>query len=509
MGVVMKELTEKELYDAALTLAKHLEFNSLLSEVRALLTQYAPLEKVVLAGFSPSVSMMTIISVADRDGVRDIGGKLHVPGEAAKALSGMGAPVSMLKRASGSGAARLMIERGLLAGDSSLVLMRMIMGKSTIGLMFCTADPGREFDREHGKLFADLRPALSLAIGNCLQYRTILTRHQRLKEDVDFFAGLHSEPSGSEVVGAGMGLGRVMQEVRRFAALDDHVAIEGGLGSGRTFIARKVHGLSARQDRPFVEINCHQIPQGQMQEQLFGSDDPAVSQHQGLKKGLLLRANGGTVCLKGISRIPEDVQRMMSELISGKEIRYIEKKERIKCDVRFITIIDRESDCETLLFETLASAIIPIPALKDRREDIPRLAAYFIEQACRKINRSPDLELDKESLAACMSYEWPGNVRELENLIERGVLLAEGGSVELKELLPKMDAIPPTADADDTDFNLDRIISNHIVRALNHTGGKVGGADGAAELMGINPSTLRKRMRKLKIPFGRKTRYGR
>ena len=504
----MKQLTEKELYNAALTLGKHLEFNSLLNEARALLKQYSPLEKVVLAGYSPAVSIMTIIAVADRDGVRDIGGKLNVPGDAAKALSGMGAPVSMLRRASGSGAARLIIERGLLAGDSSLVLMRMVMGKSTIGLLFCTADPGKEFDREHGKLFADLRPGLSMAIGNCLQHRTVLTRHQRLKEDVDFFAGLHSETTGSEVVGAGMGLGRVMQEVRRFAALDDHVAIEGGLGSGRTFIARKVHGLSARQDRPFVEINCHQIPQGQMQEQLFGSDDPAVSHHVGLKKGLLSRAHGGTVCLKGVSRIPENVQKKLGELIASKEIRYIEKKERIKCDVRFITVIDREIDGESPLFETLASAIITIPALKDRREDIPRLAGYFIEQACRRLNRPAVLELGKESLAACMSYEWPGNVRELENLIERGVLLAEDGRVELEELLPKVESVS-LVDDDDTDFNLDRLISNHIVRVLSHAGGKVGGADGAAELMGINPSTLRKRMRKLKIPFGRKTRYGR
>ena len=501
-------MTDNELYQAALTLGKHLEFSSFLNESRLLMQQHSPLEKVIMAGFSPGNGVMTIISMADREGPHDIGGKLSVPAEVGKTLSGMGAPVSMLTRASASVPAKLLIERGLLAGDASLIMMRIIMGKNTIGLLFCTAEPGKEFSRAHGALFAELRPIFALGIGNCLQHRTVLSRHQRLKEDVNYFTTLQCDRMSSEVIGAGMGLRGVMQEVRRLAPVDDHICVSGEQGCGRNFIAREIHTLSARQDKAFVEINCNRIPEKQLEEQLFGEDHAFTGSHSGYKKGLLLRGSGGTVYLQGIEAMSEKVRARLEKVITSKEIIHKERKERIKCDVRFITLIDSEDDRQSPLYKTLASTVIRIPSLRDRKEDILRLAVYFSEQACRKLNRLPVLELDKESLECCLNYDWPGNVRELENIIERGVLLAVDDKIRLTDLLPGDAVMSGKGEGAEADLNLDNMIARHIIRAMQQTQGKVGGADGAAHLMGINPSTLRKRMRKLKIPFGRKTHYG-
>ena len=503
----MTVITDKELYGAALKLGKHLEFSSFLKESRLLMREYAPLEKVLLAGFSPVTSMMTIISIADREGVHEIGGKLKVPADAAKTLGGMGPPVSMLKRASGSVPAKLLIEKGLLAGDRSLIIMRMIMRKNTIGLLFCTTEPGKEFAREHGAVIAELRPLFSLGIGNCLLHKTVITRHQRLKEDVDYFSNLQINQVNREVVGASMGLNLVMQDVRRLAPTDSHIGIAGEQGSGRSFIARKIHGLSTRQGKPFIEINCHQIPEKQLEERLIGSACLSAGYSGGYKKGLLLQAAGGTVYLQGIGLIPAELQEKLSKIIKKKEIIDKEKKERFACDVRFITFFDSEQERAMLLGETLGSIVIEIPPLRDRKEDIPRLAAYFSEQACRKMNRLPILEIENESIERCLSYDWPGNVRELENIIERGVLLAGDDHIVLTGLLPNNGVQTDAEEMQGGDLNLDRLVIHHIIKALKHTGGKVGGPDGAAALLGINPSTLRKRMRKLKIPFGRKTSY--
>lgn len=506
----MDLLTDGSLYQLSLKLCRYLEFGPLIKESRVFLQQHTPVEKMVLVSFYPGNGLFSTIVIADQEGVRDIPERIKASPEISKSLSSMGAPVSLLKRASGSMAAKLMIERGLFTGDSSLIIMRMVMGRNMVGLLFCTAETGKEFIREHGTLFAGIRQVLSQAFGNCFNHRNVWTRYQRLTEEVEHLQKRRSESVESELIGSDMGLQTVMAEVRKAAGADNHIALYGESGSGRAFIAETIHSLSSRQGRPFTIVNVDQLPGRQLNDILFGSSSGRdESTHS--DKGLLSRSSGGSVLIRGAQRLPEDIQKILVGAARNGEVFRPQSGELIKTDIRFVLVHGPADQEKNALVDDVCTHHISIPPLRHRLEDIPRLANYFLERSCRKLNRQHLLEIEKDCLNKCLEYQWPGNVRELELAVERAVLLAPEKQRTIKELLPlfqETDMAGALFQPED-DLNLDNLVANHIVKVLHHTKGKVGGAEGAAQLLGINPSTLRKRMRKLNVPFGRKAHYHR
>ncbi len=501
----MKTLTDNDLYQASLVLGRQLAVDGFLEESRKVLRAYLPIEQIVLTVFSPASGMMTVVSWSGKEGAADSGMKFKVSPDMAGTLTGLGMPISVLSRASASPVARLLVARRLIPGDASIIVSRMIVGKDGIGLLFCTAESGTAFQKKDGVLFTELRSVLSMAIANCLQYRDAYARYRRMKEVVAY--GTNSaEQLRSEIIGADMGLSRVMQEVRTAAVTDEHICVTGEQGVGRTFIATHIHALSSRQKKPFLEVNCNLIPFSQLEERLFGED--LLSACGKYDNGLLFSAAGGTIYLKGAVLLKGALLWRLFRAITEKELVWEKRKERVRWDVRFIIQSDSGSVPVAALAQELSTPVISIPPLRERKEDLGRLITSFTERACRRMNRLPLLEVGRESIDACLAYDWPGNVRELKNVIERGVMLAGGGSVDLAILLPSGREYRDDSDMDADDYNLDMVVSRHIVRVLNFTSGQVGGEGGAAALMGVNPSTLRKRMRKLKIPFGRKTCYG-
>lgn len=503
----MEVLEDLFLYQAALTLCKHLYVDSFLADSRQLLQQHSPIDKLVFTRFHLDTSILEVISIADRVSVRNVSVKINVSAEIVKKITQIGPPIQVARRSSALLQAKLLTRRGILSGDASVAIIRLVTDSGLVCLLFCTSQPGQEITREHGPLLTGFRPIFTVAAENCLKARNLLLKHEKLQEDIVFLSSFQHDHIGTEVVGSDMGLKLVMAEVRSIAASNEHVSMSGEQGVGKKFIAQIIHQLSARQNRPFIEINCHGTSESQLEKLFFGNETHMVRQLEEKDKGMLARAAGGTVYLKGAERMSGKLQKRVQEVIRNKILIRCHGQQRTRCDIRFVMLLNSNVRADNLLLEDLAVNVIQIPPLRDRKEDIARLAAYFADQACHKLNKKAGMTFDRDSLMQCQTYDWPGNVSELRLMVERAVLLAEGDIVTLRELTHREEITNDHDESGDEELQLDAVIIKHISRVMHRTRGKIGGPDGAAHLLGINPSTLRKRMRKLKIPFGRKATY--
>ncbi|THB74494.1 MAG: hypothetical protein D6B25_13445 [Desulfobulbaceae bacterium] len=505
----MSDLADKQIIEATISICSHLEFSPFLESIDNLTKDFSPVDKILLAGFYPSDSVMMVLGISDREGSREVSNRLRTEMDVAKALGGMGAPITMFRRASAALPAKGLIEAGLIAGDASLIVVRMVIGKKMIGLLFLVAEPGKEFERSHGNTLAQLRQPLSVGIKNCFHYRNIRNRHQKLSDNFKHFnTNMEDGEIPEEIIGADMGLRGIMPEVRKAGTEDDNLCLIGETGSGRKFLARTIHQLSGRQEQPFIEVNCARIPEAQLADYLFGLAPEVGQTLFDSKKGLFQRASGGSAVISGVLGLPLEIRKRLAELALNRSISTGRDGERLKCDVRLFLVLDEQHRSELSLVESMTAHTITIPPLRDRKEDLARLAEYFIEKHCRLMNRSEMVTLDKNSLPRCYEYEWPGNVKELSNLIENAILHNDTGQLDLASLTAgRSGNALRLEDFSEAELDLDTCTTNHIKRVMSMTGGKVGGEHGAARLLGVNPSTLRKRMRKLQIPFGRKAHY--
>jgi transcriptional regulator with GAF, ATPase, and Fis domain len=319
--------------------------------------------------------------------------------------------------------------------------------------------------------------------------------------------------SGDEIIGGDFGLKRVMELVRQVAPLNSPVLLLGETGAGKDLIANAIHYLSPRRDGPFIMVNCGAIPETLIDSELFGHERGAFTGAITQKRGRFERANHGTIFLDEIGELPSQAQVRMLRVLHSKEIERVGGSESITVDIRIIAATHRNLEemvkanqfREDLWFR-LNVFPIKIPPLRERKEDIPALVHHFIERKSKELRL---LKLPTSSHGAIdrlMAYSWPGNVRELENVIERAMILSKNGPLTFDHLVPlSQDHEASVFQAQEIEpLKLDEVVSRHIQQVLKMTRGKVHGPGGAAELLGINPSTLRNRMDQLGIPYGRR-----
>jgi transcriptional regulator with GAF, ATPase, and Fis domain len=295
----------------------------------------------------------------------------------------------------------------------------------------------------------------------------------------------------------------------------------GETGTGKEMIARAIHNLSARREGPFVTVNCGAIPESLMDSELFGHEKGAFTGALSLKRGRFERANGGTVFLDEVGELHPEAQVRLLRVVQEKEIERVGGTKPIKVDIRVIAATNRDikrmvqtQQFREDLYFRLEVFPITLPPLRDRKSDIPSLVHYFMQKKSREIGLRSIPSLAPGALERLMAYSWPGNVRELENAVERALIISRGEHLTFNYLeAPVQSGSPLESSAISTPYpdlqngkslSLDEILSHHIRRVLKMTDGRVGGEGGAADLLQINPSTLRKRMKKLHIPFGRK-----
>jgi transcriptional regulator with GAF, ATPase, and Fis domain len=396
---------------------------------------------------------------------------------------------------------------------SSILGLPLIFEGEPFGAYFLIAEGTDRYTREHAEMLAMLRDPFYISLSNTVKHRNITRLKNLLADDNRFLHSELSRKSGEEIIGADFGLRNVMELVRQVAAINSPVLLLGETGVGKDVIANAIHQLSPRQEKPFIAVNCGGIPENLIDSELFGHEKGAFTGAQSQKRGRFERADKGTIFLDEIGELPPQAQVRLLRVLQDKVIERVGGTSPIRLDIRIIAATNRnleemvkKGEFRQDLWFRLNVFPITIPPLRDRLFDIPALVQYFIEQKAKDLNLPAIPKIADNALEGLKEYAWPGNVRELQNIVERSLILNPRGPVafnhmhDAKSLRPQNVEARTKTESDD----LDDIIIAHINWVLNKTGGKVHGPDGAASLLGLNPSTLRNKMNKLGIQYGRK-----
>ena len=313
---------------------------------------------------------------------------------------------------------------------------------------------------------------------------------------------LFKDAGVDDIVGSSPALFRVIEKVKIVAPGDTSVLITGESGTGKELIAQAIHRYSLRKNKPLIIVNCGALPPTLIESELFGHERGAFTGANARRLGKFEQATGGTLFLDEIGELPLEAQVKLLRALQEKEIERLGGETTIKVDVRIITATNRKLEKEVAegrfrldLYYRLNVFPIEIPPLRDRTEDIPVLAAYFLEKYARKAGRQLTA-FNAEVMENMKRYNWPGNVRELEHLVERSVLLTTGDLVDELFIPSAGTAIEQSSGPIRTMEEMER---EHILNALQACRGKVSGTGGAAELLNMPAQTLYSRMKKLGI----------
>ena len=312
---------------------------------------------------------------------------------------------------------------------------------------------------------------------------------------------LRSKTSFSEIVGQSAALRHVFKDVEIVAPTDSTVLIYGETGTGKELIARAIHNLSRRSSAPFVKINCAAIPTGLLESELFGHEKGAFTGAIAQRVGRFELADGGTLFLDEIGDLPLELQAKLLRVLQDQEFERLGSAKTVRVDVRLVTATNcnlvemvKAKQFRSDLYYRLNVFPLPMPSLRERREDIPLLVSHFVQKFAPRMGKSIE-SIPDDTLAALLEYDWPGNVRELQNLIERAVILSRGTAlgIPLSEL--QLDQAPTNPSL----ATLEEAERQHILQALQRSRWVVGGPKGAAVKLGLKRTGLQSKMQQLGI----------
>jgi formate hydrogenlyase transcriptional activator len=303
-------------------------------------------------------------------------------------------------------------------------------------------------------------------------------------------------------VGQSRVLKAVLKQVETVAPTDSTVLIYGETGTGKELLARAIHDLSSRRQGTFVKLNCAAIPTGLLESEMFGHEKGAFTGAIAQRIGRFELAHRGSMFLDEVGEIPLELQTKLLRVLQEREFERLGSSRTIRTDARLVAATNRdlaalveERQFRADLYYRINVFPITVPPLRDRRDDIPLLVRYFVQQYARRMNRRIT-NIPADAMQALTRYHWPGNIRELQNFIERAVIVSPGPTLQapVRELKgPK--AAPPASGA----VTLADAESEAIQRALRDADGRVGGPQGAAAKLGMKRTTLQAKMRKLGI----------
>lgn len=394
---------------------------------------------------------------------------------------------------------RMGVESGFQTGCS----VPLITGNGTCGVLDLGRRDGVPFREDEVRLLVQVGRQIAIALENSLAYNELTTIKERLATEKLYLEGeIRSDHNFGNMIGDSPAFQSVLKSIQIVAPTDATVLILGETGTGKELVARALHDLSGRRERSFIKVNCAAIPSGLLESELFGHEKGAFTSAVAQKIGRFELADHGTLFLDEVGEIPLELQSKLLRAIQEQEFERLGGNKTIRADIRFVAATNRdlkqmvdEGKFRSDLYYRLHVFPLMVPALRERRDDIPPLVRHFTQKYAQRLKRSITA-IPSAALEALTAYDWPGNIRELQNVIERSVILTAGEelNVAIPELagaplaqeLPK--AKPSTSGERDA-----------IVRALKESGGVISGSGGAAARLGLKRTTLQSRMKKLRV----------
>jgi hydrogenase-4 transcriptional activator len=422
-------------------------------------------------------------------------------------------------------------------GDGDVLAGPLADETGVHGVLVATTSRPNTFGAEHDALVQALLEPLTVALQNDRRLAEISTLREAAEADkISLLRRLGRDALMDTIVGAEGGLKHVMERVALVAPSDLPVLILGETGSGKEVIARAIHTQSPRRGGPFLRVNCGAIPPELIDSELFGHEKGSFTGATALRKGWFERADGGTLFLDEVGELPQAAQVRLLRVLQDGTFERVGGQHTLTVDVRVIAATNAgvramvgDGRFRADLWYRIAVFPIELPPLRDRPEDMPALANHFAARAARRFGL-PVLAVSPSDLPRLLAYSWPGNARELAAVIDRAAILGQGRRLEVATALgmplgpastqpvangeaahdpalakraPNGPPPSPGAGKPPPAERLDDVARQHIERVLVATHGKIEGPGGAAQLLDINPHTLRARMRKLGIDWNR------
>jgi transcriptional regulator with GAF, ATPase, and Fis domain len=349
----------------------------------------------------------------------------------------------------------------------------------------------------------------AVAIGHCRALQDVKQLTRQLEQERDYLREENAQTVPVDgIIGSSEALTRVLRQVDVVAPTDANVLIQGESGTGKELIARAIHQRSPRAGRPLVRVNCASIPKELFETEFFGHARGAFTGAVNDRVGRFQLADRGTLFLDEVGEIPLDLQTKLLRVLQEGEFERVGDARTKHANVRVLSATNRNLRAEVEagrfrldLFYRLSVFPMQVPALRDRREDIPPLAMRFLAGASRRLGR-PTPKVPQREIAKLMAYDWPGNIRELQHVVERAVILSAGSAtvrfdVEAPAPAPCVSSTPERSYRTEAEWR--RLERENLMAALRAAGGRVAGTSGAATLLGVNANTLASRLRALGI----------
>ena len=404
-------------------------------------------------------------------------------------------------------------------GHHSVSGLPLLSQGRVLGVLGVASSRENAFNEDDLTFLGQVTSQIALAVDNAFTYEHISQLKDRLsQENIYLESEIRSELHFEDIVGNSEPLRCVLKEIETVAPADSTVLIYGETGTGKELIARAVHNLSIRKSNAFVKLNCAAIPTGLLESELFGHEKGAFTGAIAQRVGRFELANRGTIFLDEVGEIPLELQPKLLRVLQEREFERLGSTRTLRTDARLIAATNRdlkamveEQKFRSDLYYRLRVFPIRVPALRERREDIPLLIRHFVKEFSRRNNRVIDT-ISSETMQALVRYHWPGNIRELQNVIERAVIISRGPvlNVPLAELAPDFTStstpvvsIAKAPSHESLQEMLEQTERDQILRALKEANGVIAGPNGAAARLGVKRSTLQLRMQKLRIRLSR------
>ena len=369
--------------------------------------------------------------------------------------------------------------------------------------------------RQDGKLkgavvvFRDISERKEIERQREAAYEEIKNLKEQLELERDYLRDeINVTANFGEIIGESQSLKRMLSQIEAVAATPANVLVLGESGVGKEMVARAIHAQSDRTEKPLVKVNCASIPKELFESEFFGHVKGAFTGAHRDRVGRMQLADGGTIFLDEIGEVPLDLQSKLLRALQEHEFERVGDEKTVKVNVRVVAATNKDLEQEVKagrfredLFYRLSVFPIVVPPLRERADDIAPLAMHFLEHICADLGREP-LKLSRQHVDSLQSHGWPGNIRELKNVIERAVILSQGNRLRLDLAMPHVAQANPVSDKSATDkpeFVTDAAIreieKTNMIAALRHVDWRIWGDDGAAELLGLKPSTLTYRIK--------------